>query len=188
MGSAKRAKLRGAGVGLVLAVVTVLFAACGNGSASPGIASVGSSTTTTSPGTEPPITASPTDFAKDVAYTQCVRFQGVPNFPDPNSQGDFLFGGPNGVNPNSWRFISANKICEHLEPNGGQQTAAETTDAIAIALKIATCMHSHGVPKFPDPTSQGNIQIRGQIDPNSPRFRVAMTACQTLFNEYGAIP
>jgi hypothetical protein len=45
-------------------------------------------------------------------------------------------------------------------------------------------MRSHGVPSFPDPTSNGGISIQVQpgngMDPNSPAFRSAQRACQSL--------
>jgi hypothetical protein len=44
-------------------------------------------------------------------------------------------------------------------------------------------MRSHGLPKFPDPTfSNGGVGIEldrsSGIDPSSPQFRAAQTACQ----------
>jgi hypothetical protein len=45
-------------------------------------------------------------------------------------------------------------------------------------------MRSHGVPSFPDPTSNGGISIQVQpgsgINPNSPAFQSAQRACQSL--------
>ncbi|MGA2530944.1 MAG: hypothetical protein ABSG36_17515, partial [Acidimicrobiales bacterium] len=79
-------------------------------------------------------TANPTDYAKDVAYAGCKRAHGEPDFPDPDAQGDVSFSEGslgNGLNPNSPRFISTNKSCQHLEPNGGVQTAADQREALA---------------------------------------------------------
>jgi hypothetical protein len=51
-------------------------------------------------------------------------------------------------------------------------------------IAFSACMRSHGVPKFPDPNSQGGIQIAGGpgsgLDPNSPQFQAAQRACQKL--------
>ena len=51
-------------------------------------------------------------------------------------------------------------------------------------LAFSACMRSHGVPSFPDPTSNGGISIQVQpgsgIDPNSPAFQSAQRACQSL--------
>jgi uncharacterized membrane protein YgcG len=53
----------------------------------------------------------------------------------------------------------------------------------AAALAYSQCMRSHGVPSFPDPNSQGAIQIQGgpggALDPNSAAFKNADKACQS---------
>jgi hypothetical protein len=48
------------------------------------------------------------------------------------------------------------------------------------AVDFARCMRAHGDPGFPDPTvSGGNVGIRG-LDPKSPQFQTAETACRSL--------
>ncbi len=187
MRSANGTKLRAAGVGLALVAVAVLFVACGNGSASPGVASLGSTTTTTTPASVTQDTISAADYAKTVSYSECMRSRGVPNFPDPNSQGNFLYerGEINGqtVDYRSPQFTSANKACTHLLPNGGKPTAAELQQALTQALKFVQCLRQHGLPSMPDPVeSDGGISNyfpRG-VSPNSPQFQAAMKACQSL--------
>lgn len=176
-------------VATAVVAIGLVAAACGGASAGPGVASLGASTTTTLPATSQ--TASPTDYSEDVAYAQCMRPHGLPSFPDPNAQGDFLIrrGGFSGQ-----QFQKANAACEHLEPNGGKQTAAENAEVLKLALEASACMRSHGVPSFPDPTSgpDGGLELRvggrGGLNPNSSAFKNAMRACQSLFNEFGAIP
>ncbi len=177
-------------VGAALVAIGLVAAACGGAPAGPGVASLGASTTTTLPATSQ--TASPTDYSEDVAYAQCMRAHGLPNFPDPNAQGDFLIS-PKVANPRSTTFQHANAVCQHLEPNGGRQTAAENAEALKLALQASACMRSHGVLNFPDPTSgpNGGFSLRiggGGVNPNSPVFKDAMRACQSIFNEVGAIP
>jgi hypothetical protein len=64
------------------------------------------------------------------------------------------------------------------------------------AVKFSQCMRSHGVPSFPDPTISGNratIQISGNssnvsgLDPKSPKFQAAQSACQHLLPKGGQI-
>lgn len=57
----------------------------------------------------------------------------------------------------------------------------------ANGAKFSSCMRSHGVPRFPDPSSSGAMSIgRGSgIDPNSPKFRAAQTACEKLLPNGG---
>ncbi len=171
---------------MVLGAMMLLAAACGGPSASPKVASLGSTTTTAATQVETQDTASPSDYAKDVAYAECMRNHGEPSFPDPNAQGDFLFSG--GLSPGSPRFISANKVCAHLEPNAGVQTAADQREALTVGLKVSACMRKHGVADFPDPTSQGDLIWRNQSGVGAAQLRAAMKACQSLFDQFGAIP
>jgi hypothetical protein len=75
-----------------------------------------------------------------------------------------------------------------LEPNGGVQTAADQREALAIGLKVSACMRKHGVPNFPDPNSQGDLLIRGSLGASGGQVNAAMKACQSLFEQFGAIP
>lgn len=84
---------------------------------------------------------------------------------------------------------------------GSTSTTAHTTSAGSggggnnnkadDALKFSQCMRSHGVTNFPDPQITGNratIQISGRagangaggLDPQSPQFQAAQSACQSL--------
>ena len=49
-------------------------------------------------------------------------------------------------------------------------------------LKFASCMRSHGVPNFPDPSPGGGIQISpgSGLDPASPAFQSAQNECKKL--------
>jgi hypothetical protein len=47
------------------------------------------------------------------------------------------------------------------------------------ALAFARCMRAHGVPSFPDPDSNGQLNGNG-IDKNSPQVQSAAGACQSL--------
>ena len=49
-------------------------------------------------------------------------------------------------------------------------------------LKFSACMRTHGVTNFPDPSAGGGIKINvgSGINPFSPAFKVAQTACRKL--------
>jgi len=61
---------------------------------------------------------------------------------------------------------------------GGSSTTAATRTASA-SLAYSQCMHSHGEPNFPDPSSSGEIH-KADIAPlvNTPQFQPAQRACQ----------
>ena len=64
---------------------------------------------------------------------------------------------------------------------GGSSTTAATTTTQTGTLAFAGCMHSHGVPNFPDPNSSGEIP-KDKVVPlvGSPQFQVAQRACRHL--------
>lgn len=53
--------------------------------------------------------------------------------------------------------------------------------------KFSSCMRKHGITSFPDPNGQGVISIHSGmgIDPGSPAFRNARTACEKLLPNGG---
>jgi hypothetical protein len=157
-----------------------LIAGCSSGSNGPGVANVGSSTpaaTSSSGG------SGGSGRAGALAYSQCMRAHGVPDFPDPGGNGQIrLQAGPGSdLNPNGSRFKAAQLACKSLQPTGSAQQQAQ---ARANGLKYSQCMRAHGIPDFPDPNPQGGLQISmspgSDLNPDSPRFAAAQRACQKL--------
>src|ERR1700678_3379087 len=63
--------------------------------------------------------ASASALAKEVAFAQCMRSNGVANFPDPNSSGGFtLTVSGQGLTINTTAAQSAYAGCHHLLPSG----------------------------------------------------------------------
>ncbi len=88
-----------------------------------------------------------------LAFSRCMRSHGVPNFPDPNSSGELSKTTLQQLAASDSRFQPATQTCAHLLPNGGSgPTAAEVQQEWSGMLNFARCMHSHGVPDWPDPT------------------------------------
>lgn len=178
----------------MLASAGLLIAGCGGGSSSPGVAHLSSSASDGSAADGAGKSSTPESSArtqqKMVAYSQCMRSHGVPEFPEP-TEGHLLIhtsdhnGHVTGVNPKSAQFQTAQKACGKLLPNGGVPSAAEQAKMQEGALKFSQCMRTHGVPNFPDPiVSGGGVRLRvgggpGGIDPNSPRFKAAQKTCQS---------
>jgi hypothetical protein len=127
------------------------------------------------------------DQSQMLAFSHCMQTHGVPNFPEPNSQGVIQ---GSGINQSSPSFQAATKDCRHVLPNGGQPSPAQQAQALAHALKYSRCMRAHGISDFPDPQSQpgGGIAIRihatpGQssdLNPQSPQFQAAQRVCQGI--------
>jgi hypothetical protein len=69
----------------------------------------------------------------------------------------------------------------------GNQFQMSMNVGTADGAKFSACMRKHGVTNFPDPNGQGVITIHSGegIDPGSPAFRSARTACDKLLPNGG---
>jgi hypothetical protein len=132
----------------------------------------------------PPLTAAGSSgFQTALAYAECMRSHGAPNWPDPNSQGQFLK-----TKANTADFqapAQAYRACLRLLPNGGQLTTAQQQIISPLMLKFAGCMRTHGITNFPDPTVNAkDVDInRHGLDTSSPAFHAAQQACQEYMTE-----
>jgi hypothetical protein len=156
-----------------LALLAVIAAGCGNGSAGNSTAASGGNGTDSA-------------RAKAVKFAECMRNNGVSAFPDPDASGSFTIDSvANGssVDTNSAAFTHAISACRNLEPAGftGSKRTAQQQQA---ALKFAQCMRRNGVPSFPDPTPNGPI-----IDVNGahsiPGFQTALQKCSAIYASMG---
>lgn len=65
--------------------------------------------------------ASNAQVQAEIKWANCMHAHGVPNAPEPNSQGRMIMtGGSGGVDPNSPTFQAAMQICRKDLPGGGQ--------------------------------------------------------------------
>jgi hypothetical protein len=121
-----------------------------------------------------------------LAFSKCMRADGVPNLPDLSSTGMLIQGSGqtmsvNGVSVNAPAFLAARAKCRKYLPTPNASTS-EQAQQRARGLKFAQCMRSHGVPNFPDPkvtTGPGGNQeayLPG-INPQSPAFQAAAKDC-----------
>jgi hypothetical protein len=120
------------------------------------------------------------DAAQAAKFAVCIRKHAVPNFPDPNAQGVIQFGSAEGIDPRSPAFRSAVHACRALLPHGlAAPTPAQLAQVQQQLLAFSTCMRAHGIKDFPDPSGGGlpPIQPVGDLDPNSPLFKTAYSAC-----------
>lgn len=192
----------------------VLVAGCGGSSGSPPVATVNSTTTSTSSAASTgggttsrsstatssrAASAPPTSQAALVAdaliYAKCMRRNGVPNFPDPDSGGGFTL--PASINPSSAAFTAARATCGKVEPGfGGPGSGpAPSSQTLAHWVTVARCMRRHGISNFPDPrtslpppSSLGRVGVLSDrdgvilvfprtLDMQSPLFARAAAAC-----------
>ncbi len=124
--------------------------------------------------------SSPSDSANSgaLAFAECMRANGITNFPDPPSAGGPAIA-PSGLDPTSPQFLNAENACAHLEKGGNPGTSAQGQREL---LKFAHCMRSHGITNFPDPNSSGGFSLPENADFSStdPQYVAAQQACQSF--------
>jgi len=112
-----------------------------------------------------------------LAYARCMRAHGVPDFPDPNSNGSGFQGVPAG----SSQMTAADHVCHHLLSVGAHLSPSQWQHALGQLVKYARCMRAHGLPNFTDPhADNGGVVFGGDIARSSPQYQSANQACQHL--------
>jgi hypothetical protein len=148
---------------VALVAIAVLASACG--SSTPGA------------------TNSDASHDQAVTFSQCMRNNGLSNFPDPSASGQFTIDGianSSGINTNSPAFQQALSACKSLEPSGFMGTQ-RTPKQQAAALKFAQCMRNNGISNFPDPTPDGPIiNVNGAH--SIPGFQAALAKCSAIYS------
>ena len=184
-GAARRVRLGARAAGVVIAILGtgVLAAACSGAPASPGIASLGKTTTTAGPAAAHPVSPAAAAGAA-LAYVNCLRTHGEPTVPDPTvSAHGIAIKLPPGIGTTQ-QFIAANNACKHLLPNNGVPAGSTITAADqADYLEAAACMRSHGVANFPDPVFEDNsvsFSTRSPIDTGGAQYKSALAVCEKL--------
>ena len=142
-----------------LAGLSLLVSGCGGGASAPPVASVAATTTATtavrqSSGSGGPATQDQLR-QESLKFSECMRSNGVPSFPDPSPGGGFVFPAGSGLDPSSPTVKRAQVKCKKYMPGGGSIAPGAQTHPTAQWLEhmdgIARCMRRHGVTDFPDP-------------------------------------
>jgi hypothetical protein len=155
-----------------IASIALLAAGCGSSSpASPNAASAASFT------------------AAAFKYSSCMRNHGLSSFPDPtmtdhNGQQVAYLTATIPINP-SPASKSAQNACRGILPTPINASAAQLAQQQQAReqhlLAFAKCLRSHGIPDFPDPTSQGQLTLEmvnaAGIDLHAPTVLTAAKSC-----------
>jgi hypothetical protein len=121
------------------------------------------------------------EFQQAMDYSKCMRANGVPDYPDPQRQGNGVHGDL-GKDKNTSELKKAQEACRDKEPQGDVEGAnGGTVDAAKLA-DWTKCMRAN-LPKFPDPDVTGNtmtVELKGTgIAGDSAEFTNAQRACQS---------
>jgi hypothetical protein len=102
---------------------------------------------------------------KGVKFAECMRRNGVSQFPDPGASGkltiDAVANGSS-LDTSTPAFTQAVNACKALEPTGfmGSKRSSQQQQA---ALRFAQCIRENGVSDFPDPTVNGPLVDTNRI-------------------------
>jgi hypothetical protein len=124
-----------------LAMVALIGAGCSNASSENG----------SSGGNE-----NATNQGKAVKFAECMRDNGVSEFPDPDTSGGLTIDGVvNGssLDPSTSVWQNAIGACKDLQPAGFMGDEDISAEEQEVRLEFAQCMRDNGVKDFPDPAN-----------------------------------
>jgi hypothetical protein len=168
----------------LVALISVIGAGCGSNA--PSETGTASSSSSGSAGT------ANSTREKAVKFAECMRDNGVPQFPDPDASGELTIDGVvNGssLDPNSAVFRNAISACKDLEPAGftGHKRSDQEQEG---ALKFAQCVRENGVKDFPDPVKGAPLVDTNRIPSSATSggmtiLNAAMHTCSALAAKAG---
>jgi hypothetical protein len=165
---------------LTLAAAALAFVTgCGGEADGGGVATVG--------GTATPSSAPSADPDQGRKFAQCMRDNGVPDFPDPGPDGQIVTKDFDRKKLTSEAGIKALQACRDLAPNGGERGDLDPAQQEQLR-QWAACMRENGINMpDPNPNTGGFLGLGGELpfDPDDPKFQAAMDACQDKFTFRG---
>ncbi|KAF4409214.1 hypothetical protein [Streptomyces lycii] len=94
-------------------------------------------------------------FDRALEYAQCMRDNGVPDFPDPQQDSGGVRISPGG-DPNAPEHRKAQEACRDKMPQG--RGGGGSLDSAKVAA-WAECIRENGLPEFPDPEIDGGNMV-----------------------------
>jgi hypothetical protein len=130
---------------------------------------------------------------KAVKFAECMRSNGVSQFPDPGASGKFTIdevANGTSLDTSSPTFTQALGACRSLEP-AGFTGSTRSTQQQSASLKFAQCIRANGVSDFPDPAAGQPLVDTNRIPSASTSsgmsiLNAAMHKCSALGEAAGA--
>jgi hypothetical protein len=126
-----------------------------------------------------------------VKFAECMRDNGVSDFPDPDASGRMTIDGVlNGssLDPNTPAWKAAMAACEDLQPPGFTGEEDISAEEQEVRLEFAQCIRDNGVEDFPDP-AEGEPLVNTNVIPSAATeegmtiLNAAMETCGDLAEE-----
>jgi hypothetical protein len=147
-------------------MVAVLSAGCSNALAGPGTGRSGGNKTATAQTDSSGGNNTAANHKQAVKFAECMRANGVREFPDPDASGT-------------------------LTIDGIANRSSIDTSSAAFKQAIAQCIRDNGVKDFPDPTPDGPLVDTNRIPSAAGKgiaaINAAMQKCRDLAANAGAV-
>jgi hypothetical protein len=111
--------------------------------------------------------------ARVAALVDCMRRNGVTNYPTPGADGMIQIGPETGVDVTAPEFTKATEACKQFAPTGGGGQQPQAPPPTVDTKAYVECMRTNGVPDFPDPVN-GVFNYDGKSD----KVESAHAACK----------
>jgi hypothetical protein len=125
---------------------------------------------------------------KAVKFAECMRENGVSEFPDPDASGRLTIDGVlNGssLDPSSPAWKEAIGACKDLQPPGFTGDGERSGEEQDTALEFAQCIRENGVKDFPDPANGEPLVDTNRIP--SAATEAGMSALNAAMQECGDV-
>jgi hypothetical protein len=167
----------------MLGFIALLVTGCTGGSSGAHVAEL--SATATNLSSSSGSSVAPAQGTGALAFARCMRAHGLPNWPDPESNGVFdksklQQAGYSGSQTRAVEDGPCKNILPTQAPTASQTITAQQQQDYVNAV---ACMRSHGITDFPDPTfSGGHVTLVPPpgIDTNGTECTAAQHICQQL--------
>ena len=126
-----------------------------------------------------------------VKFAECMRDNGVSEFPDPDASGEVTIDGVvNGssIDPDGAAWQTAIAACKDLQPPGFTGPEEVTPEQQEARLDFARCIRDNGVEDFPDPAEDAplvntNVIPSAATEEGMTVLNAAMETCGDLAEE-----
>ena len=160
-----------------IVVVALIGAGCSDGSAENGTKNGSTAGASGSGGTNA------TDRNSTAQFPQCMRDNGVPQFPDPKGTDQEFVEAIERLGTGSAAFKKAIRACRDVQPPGLLGGKA-TSEQMTARLKFAQCMRDNGIEDFPDPTKDGPLIDTNRIPSAAGRGARSILGFQAAIEKY----
>jgi hypothetical protein len=167
------------------ALSAIPIAACGSTRHNATVASLPGGYHALSVASDAQPTASTGALSASRAAVACARQHGMPSVPDPVIGADGRVTIPGGTPVPTPAVRSACAAQIRAAQSAASEHAIESASDIQALLRVASCMRTHGYPRWPDPNERGEFHVKSADAGTPTQYNQAVTACDPLFPPSG---